>query len=180
MPRLWGRPGQPLHVVRSRAISPWRLQRSCASPPPVGGMPRIDSTLTLATRDEPARFGHLQSTLCAPSEPVGSPAPGHSLQQVVRSRHGGCSGIAMVAKAKKGRIRIIYPLLDSRDHPAAGFILTFVTYANKSRRDGRCSRGHKHVGAGSATKSCAGWSLQSPAGRSRTRVPSPNQPQVVD
>ena len=69
---LVGSPGSPIHVVRSRAISPWRLQRR-ASPPPVGGMPRIDSTLTLATRDEPARFGHLQFTLCAPSEPVGSP-----------------------------------------------------------------------------------------------------------
>ena len=42
----------------------------CTAPPPVSEGCRA---LNVANRDEPARFGHLQSTLCAPSEPVGSP-----------------------------------------------------------------------------------------------------------
>ena len=40
------------------------------SPPPVGRMCRA---VTLATRDEPARFGRLQITLCARAALVGSP-----------------------------------------------------------------------------------------------------------
>ena len=168
---LVGSPGSPIHVVRSRAISPWRLQRR-ASPPPVGGMPRIDS---LATRDEPARFGHIEFTLWRLVSPWGRLS--HSLQ-VVRCDLAVAAVAALdlpcYAKAKKGRIRAI-PASRLKGSSCGRFHFD-VRHSTNFRCVCRCSRGHTHVGAGSAVKSRAGWSLQSPAGCSRTRVSSPNQP----